>query len=178
MDYDSVREPKTLDKNRKSTKKKRCVTSHDAKMVDSEPPVYFSINNIPEPFRSADLRNYFSQFVEGRGFQCFHYRHRPEILREPDREPDPDQDRDPGPTAGSARETRTRCCVVAVHAGDADRFVRMYAGSHWVTSRGSWTRGRCVVRRVKVSPGAGQDLAGLKRPLQTHWGGADIEGLL
>ncbi|XP_066534125.1 G patch domain-containing protein 3 [Hoplias malabaricus] len=41
--------------------------------------VYLVVNNIPLEFRSADLRNYFSQFIEGGGFLCFHYRHRPEI---------------------------------------------------------------------------------------------------
>lgn len=40
--------------------------------------VYCIIGNIPFEYRSSDLRNYFSQFVESRGFDCFHFRHRPE----------------------------------------------------------------------------------------------------
>ncbi|XP_075965379.1 G patch domain-containing protein 3 [Anarhichas minor] len=53
-------------------------------MADSEAlsTVYLAISNIPVALRSADLRNYFSQFIESGGFQCFHYRHRPEVLRE------------------------------------------------------------------------------------------------
>uniref|UniRef100_A0A8C2XIS7 G patch domain containing 3 n=1 Tax=Cyclopterus lumpus TaxID=8103 RepID=A0A8C2XIS7_CYCLU len=55
-------------------------------MADSESVslVYLAISNIPVALRSADLRNYFSQFIESGGFQCFHYRHRPEVLREPE----------------------------------------------------------------------------------------------
>lgn len=52
-------------------------------MEDSgEEGVYLVVNNIPAEFRSADLRNYFSQFIESGGFLCFHYRHRPEVRRE------------------------------------------------------------------------------------------------
>ncbi|KAG7270906.1 hypothetical protein CRUP_000265 [Coryphaenoides rupestris] len=50
----------------------------------SRPPpaaVYVAVSNIPAQFRSADLRNFFSQFIESGGFRCFHYRHRPEVLR-------------------------------------------------------------------------------------------------
>jgi hypothetical protein len=43
--------------------------------------VYAIIGNIPANYHSSDLRNYFSQFVEGGGFDCFHFRHRPEIKR-------------------------------------------------------------------------------------------------
>ncbi|XP_049320898.1 G patch domain-containing protein 3 [Astyanax mexicanus] len=47
---------------------------------DSE---YYVVSNIPPGFRSADLRNYFSQFTESGGFRCFHYRHRPELRPSP-----------------------------------------------------------------------------------------------
>ncbi|XP_035693575.1 G patch domain-containing protein 3-like [Branchiostoma floridae] len=40
--------------------------------------VYGIVGNIPAHFHSADLRNYFSQFIESGGFDCFHFRHRPE----------------------------------------------------------------------------------------------------
>ena len=57
-------------------------------MADSEADVcYFAISNIPASFRSATLRNYFSQFIESGGFHCFHYRHRPEVLREAEEGP-------------------------------------------------------------------------------------------
>ncbi|XP_019634690.1 PREDICTED: G patch domain-containing protein 3-like [Branchiostoma belcheri] len=40
--------------------------------------VYGIVGNIPGHFHSADLRNFFSQFIESGGFDCFHFRHRPE----------------------------------------------------------------------------------------------------
>lgn len=139
-------------------------------MADSElnSLVYYAISNIPESFRSADLRNYFSQFIEGRGFQCFHYRHRPEVIREHNRPEIASREKSsPSPTdtennqetaigSASKRTTKSRCCVVAVHAKDADRFVRMYAGNHWISSKGNLLARRCVVKRVKVSIDKGQ----------------------
>ncbi|KAM3615004.1 uncharacterized protein V6R79_022044 [Siganus canaliculatus] len=136
-------------------------------MADSEdvPVVYFAISNIPAAFRSADLRNYFSQFIESGGFQCFHYRHRPEILRESEG-PDntmcgegeeegssrsSETDQTTGNTSEKKQAGKSCCCVVSVHNKDADRFVRMYAGQHWINSKGNWLARRCVIKRIKVS---------------------------
>lgn len=134
---------------------------------EAEILVYFAISHIPECFRSADLRNYFSQFIESGGFQCFHYRHRPEILREHNRaeiasgeegssSPTETED-DRVTTVGSAknRTMKSRCCVVAVLEKEADRFVRMYAGNHWISSKGNLLARRCVIKRVKVSDDKG-----------------------
>lgn len=48
--------------------------------AEEEAAVYLIVSGIPSALRSAQLRNYFSQFREERGcgFICFHYRHRPE----------------------------------------------------------------------------------------------------
>lgn len=139
-------------------------------MADSQDlsSVYFAVNNIPVAFRSADLRNYFSQFIESGGFQCFHYRHRPEVLRESERTentpcgdgeegsskpPETDQDT----TDGSVKKqtVKTCCCIVSVREKEADRLVRMYAGKHWINSKGNWLARRCVIKRVKVSDDKG-----------------------
>ncbi|XP_074539909.1 G patch domain-containing protein 3 [Halichoeres trimaculatus] len=136
-------------------------------MADAEAvtPVYFAICNIPAAFRSAQLRNYFCQFIESGGFHCFHYRHRPEVLRESEgssntecrdeeeggsKAPEIDQDTE---ETSKKKEQRgaTCCCVVSVHAKDSDRFVRMYSGNHWIDSKGNWLSKRCVIKRVKVS---------------------------
>ncbi|XP_066573771.1 G patch domain-containing protein 3 [Amia ocellicauda] len=133
--------------------------------------VYIAVSNIPAQFRSSDLRNYFSQFIEGGGFVCFHYRHRPEVLRAPgDTVPQRGQSREPpgcpqshdagGGSSGTEGSTErvappssqeTRCCVVAVRAGEADRLVKMYAGNQWVDADGSWLGSRCVIRKISVS---------------------------
>ncbi|XP_031608184.1 G patch domain-containing protein 3 [Oreochromis aureus] len=135
-------------------------------MADAEtaPSVYFAISNIPVAFRSADLRNYFSQFIESGGFHCFHYRHRPEVLREsgaPENSVSGDGSEPRSSSSESAELTkitaeskpavRSCCCIVSVRAKDAERFVRMYAGNHWIDAKGNWLARRCVIKRVKVS---------------------------
>ncbi|KAK5604829.1 hypothetical protein CRENBAI_008915 [Crenichthys baileyi] len=136
---------------------------------ETERPVYLAISNVPTAFHSADLRNYFSQFIESGGFHCFHYRHRPEVLRDPETsEPTVGED---GENASSAspepREStpsssvsktavKSCCCVVSVHAEHADRFIRMYAGNHWIDSKGNWLARRCVIRRIRVSHDNGE----------------------
>nr|XP_033809649.1 G patch domain-containing protein 3 [Geotrypetes seraphini] len=104
-----------------------------AKMAVPSEAVYCAVGNVPAGFRSAQLRNYFSQFTESDGFACFHYRHRPE--------------RRPGsPEAGGAC-----CCVVAVRPGRERQFFRMYAGRQWVDEKGNGLPSRCVILRVRVS---------------------------
>lgn len=132
--------------------------------AETEPPVYFAISNIPVAFRSADLRNYFSQFIEGGGFHCFHYRHRPEVLRvsgvpentvcgdgEEPRSTSPEPAEVTKTVSESKPVAKSCCCIVSVRAKDADRFVRMYAGNHWIDAKGNWLARRCVIKRVKVS---------------------------
>ncbi|XP_063167819.1 G patch domain-containing protein 3 isoform X2 [Candoia aspera] len=99
---------------------------------------YCLVSFIPAQLRSADLRSYFSQFIEAGGFLCFHYRHRPE------REELPDGPSRPG--------RRTCCCLVAVRPGWSLRLVQMYSGKRWIDSQGETLPGRCVVRRVRISP--------------------------
>eukprot|EP00794_Sanderia_malayensis_P013998 gene13998-15456_t len=45
---------------------------------DYLPYSYFYIGNIPIKYHSADLRSYFSQYIEKGAFKCFHFKHRPE----------------------------------------------------------------------------------------------------
>ncbi|XP_018541901.1 G patch domain-containing protein 3 [Lates calcarifer] len=137
-------------------------------MADSEgvAPVYFAISNIPVAFRSADLRNYFSQFIESGGFRCFHYRHRPGVLREsegPENAVCGDSEEKTGSSNCSGTDqvsnsssvkkqaVKSCCCIVSVHGTEADRFVRMYAGNHWIDSKGTWLARRCVIKKIKVT---------------------------
>uniref|UniRef100_H3ATH3 G-patch domain containing 3 n=1 Tax=Latimeria chalumnae TaxID=7897 RepID=H3ATH3_LATCH len=128
------------------------------------PIVYCVVSNIPASFRSADLRNYFSQFIESGGFACFHYRHRPELLQvgEVQKPCGTGQGGEkaagkPGPfPAGEAgglvdRTPRTRCCLATVQADRVERFMKMYSGTQWVDPDGNWLGSCCVIRRVRVS---------------------------
>uniref|UniRef100_A0A8D0EYR2 G-patch domain containing 3 n=1 Tax=Strix occidentalis caurina TaxID=311401 RepID=A0A8D0EYR2_STROC len=100
---------------------------------------YCLVSGIPAALRSAQLRAYFSQFVEAGGFLCFHYRHRPE--------------RPPAGDGEEAATPRTCSCLVAVQPGRARRFVRMYSGKRWVGPGGASLPGRCLICRVRLRPG-------------------------
>ncbi|NWR81589.1 GPTC3 protein, partial [Centropus unirufus] len=101
---------------------------------------YCLVSGIPASLRSAQLRAYFSQFVEAGGFLCFHYRHRPERPAAPGGDP------------------RTRCCPVAVRPGRARRLVRMYSGKRWAGPGGASLPGRCVIRRVRLGDATGMEM--------------------
>ncbi|XP_054148328.1 G patch domain-containing protein 3 [Melozone crissalis] len=104
---------------------------------------YCLVSGIPAALRSAQLRAYFSQFLEAGGFLCFHYRHRPE--------------RPPAAGGGGASAPRTCCCLVSVRPGRARRFVRMYSGKRWLGPDGAALPGRCLIRRVRLSAGTGPE---------------------
>ncbi|XP_025899200.1 G patch domain-containing protein 3 [Nothoprocta perdicaria] len=99
---------------------------------------YCLVSGIPAALRSAQLRHYFSQFIEAGGFLCFHYRHRPE-------------------RAAAAAAPGTCSCLVAVRPGHARRLVRMYSGRRWLGPGAARLPGRCRVRRVRLGPGAGPE---------------------
>uniref|UniRef100_A0A8C8R5F5 G-patch domain containing 3 n=1 Tax=Pelusios castaneus TaxID=367368 RepID=A0A8C8R5F5_9SAUR len=113
------------------------------------PVSYCLVSRIPAQLRSAQLRSYFSQFVEASGFLCFHYRHRPE------RSGPPGQDRGPA----------TCCCLVAVQSGQARRLIRMYSGKRWLDAQGEGLPGRCMIRRVRISPDTDMDIYKTKKEL-------------
>ncbi|NP_001074099.1 G patch domain-containing protein 3 [Danio rerio] len=126
-------------------------------MAASEEVTYFVVNNIPGRFRSADLRNYFSQFIESGGFACFHYRHRPELrVTSGACEAGECEARPAAPADG--KQWSSCCCVVSVRAQDSDRFIRMYSGNQWIDSSGNWLRNTCLIRRVRVSEQSDCDL--------------------
>ncbi|NXQ34887.1 GPTC3 protein, partial [Alaudala cheleensis] len=119
---------------------------------------YCLVSGIPAALRSAQLRAYFSQFLEAGGFLCFHYRHRPE--------------RPPAGGGGEASAPRTCSCLVSVRPGRARRFVRMYSGKRWVGPGGAALPGRCLIRRVRLSPGTGTGGGPGTTPGGTGWAGA------
>ncbi len=133
-------------------------------MAASKEVTFFVVNNIPAGFRSVELRNYFSQFIESKGFACFHYRHRPE-LRVQSAVNTGFSERaggSEGKAAGSC------CCVVSVRSRESDRFVKMYSENHWIDSKGNWLRRKCLIRRVRVSEQAGECAVKIKVPRHEH----------
>ena len=98
------------------------------------------VGNIPPELRSADLRAFFNEWVEGGRFCCFHYQHREDVVR-----------------SGAAGH---RCCLVRVKsAAAAAAFTRQYDGERWRKIRRTGSEHelacRCSVRlasRDDMSP--------------------------
>lgn len=96
---------------------------------DDIPDHYFIIGNIPSEFRSADLRAYFSQFTEKKGFKCFHYRHRPQIATVTT-----DGSQDPNVNSYC-------CCIVKVNPNMVDEFLHLYNNRPWELASGELVKG-------------------------------------
>ena len=103
---------------------------------------YAIINNIPLEYHSKDLRNYFSLFIETKGFVCFHYRHRPESVASVE-----------GTVVSGSAQTsgkRSCCCVVKVSDNRFAELLKMYNKKHWVDSGGEIIRQVCYIFRIKL----------------------------
>ncbi|CAN8016720.1 unnamed protein product [Ixodes persulcatus] len=121
-----------------------------SKSVTQKNVVYLIVNNIPKSYRSADLRNFFSEFIETSGFDCFHFRHRPEVRLKKGSEPSVTDD-----AADAATRTGTTCCCIArVEEDRVDQCLRMYDRKHWVGRDGQTLPTKCFIRRVRVGAAA------------------------
>jgi uncharacterized Fe-S cluster protein YjdI len=124
---------------------------------------FFLVGSVPESFRSANLRNYFSQLVEKNSFACFHYKHRPEHYRHKvgDTTLVPEGE-------GSRHGTVTsKCCVVAVRKRFQSDFLKTYHNKNWTGHDGDLLAGKVRITNLKIAPDilpdqAAKDEAGKK----------------
>ena len=89
---------------------------------------YCMISNIPSSYHSSDLRNFFSQFIESGKFECFHFRHRPEIKR-------PKECNIPNNLLNiNIKEnlTNTKCCITKIKKENFDELIKLYNRKHWI----------------------------------------------
>ncbi|XP_052247176.1 G patch domain-containing protein 3-like [Dreissena polymorpha] len=103
--------------------------------------LYAIINNIPPEYHSKDLRNYFSQFTESKGFDCFHFRNRPESVSSLD-----PKKSELLPPSGK----RSKCCVVKVHKHKFGEFLKMYNKKHWIGIDGEIMTQICYIFKIKM----------------------------
>lgn len=82
----------------------------------SESSVYAVVTNIPNSYHSADLRRFFSTLVEKSCFDCFHFRHRPEIKQEEN-----------PPNTSKKVGGETFCCVVKLPRKHLSNLITMYS---------------------------------------------------
>ncbi len=114
---------------------------------------FYLVGNIPESFRSANLRSYFSHFVEKKLFVCFHYRHRPELERPQEGTLTVGQEAavtSSAPDEGVRGKSSTRCCVVALRDEPGKDFVKMYRNKNWSLVDGSMLPGKVRISKLSV----------------------------
>jgi hypothetical protein len=112
---------------------------------DDDDDELLEVSNIPSELRSADLRAFFSEWVEGSKFRVFHYAHRPcggaDGSSAPDRKP-------------------ARCCLVKVRRSDGDALIARYSGQRWRRSTAAGDEvelaERCCVSRAQAAPPAAE----------------------
>jgi hypothetical protein len=119
------------------------------------------VGNIPSNFHSSDLRNYFSSFVESGKFDCFHFRHRPQVInisavipKEEPIEGETSSDSNTlDPKLDKASVKRTLCSLVRFSAENpCQAFTQKYHGKYWMDKEGNDLQGRCVIQKVKLTP--------------------------
>ena len=141
----------------------------------NNPTIYAIVGNIPGDYHSCDLRNYFSQFIETGGFECFHFRHRPEEKRLKNSHPQSDKakcsakSKDTGcfkvpigvPKTSSKNvssgsqswkaTSKTLCCIIKLKEDCLIRLLQMYHRKHWLDRNGDSIPPLCMISRIKIS---------------------------
>ncbi|CAI9724486.1 patch domain-containing 3-like [Octopus vulgaris] len=103
--------------------------------------IHAVVGNIPAKYHSKDLRNFFSSIVETDGFDCFHYRHRPEVKRLPQKQL---------PNNHDNKSLSSCCCVIRVpEARFEDLFD--YNERHWINEKGESMKSQCHIRKIRFS---------------------------
>lgn len=138
--------------------------------------IFFLVGNIPASFRSAKLRAFFSQHTEKNGFACFHYKHRPEHLKEKavGEEQLEGAEAAPSHSKGSGQGSVTsRCCVVAVKSQFGTDFLKTYHNKNWAHQDGTLLVGKVRISKLNVSHSTNNNEAGnamMIGLLITMWG--------
>ncbi|CAE1312660.1 G patch domain-containing protein 3 [Acanthosepion pharaonis] len=125
--------------------------------------LYAVVGNIPSRYHSSDLRNFFSRIIETDGFDCFHFRHRPEA-RETERNPEislnctQNNTQDWQETHGILKTKKkdpklsdTCCCVIRLSESQYKNLMQMYNCRHWITEKGECMRNVCHIKKIKLN---------------------------
>ena len=107
---------------------------------------YLMISNIPKTYHSSDLRNYFSQFIESGKFDCFHFRHRPEIRKTQCNKETIVH------TNYNEEAHSTTCSITKVKGIYIDELITLYNRKHWVDRSDESLSTLCCISIIKISP--------------------------
>jgi hypothetical protein len=110
---------------------------------------YVLVGNIPSKFHSVDLRSFFSQFIETEKFDCFHFRHRPEVLK---RKIDIENG-DNSELTNDFIKGKTTCCVVRLKKENVKGLLEIYDGENWTDKDGKLCAQKAVISRIIIKSG-------------------------
>jgi hypothetical protein len=117
------------------------------------------IFNIPESFGSADLRRFFTDFVESERFIFFHFKRRPESkLPNFDRKQFFKEQSSSSSLSTSEPKSKFNCCPVNLSPTDATSFIARYNKTHWTDEEGVDLDFKCFI---------------VKSFDESHWKGLD-----
>lgn len=111
---------------------------------------YVLVGNIPSRFHSVDIRSFFSQFIETGKFDCFHFRHRPEVLKRKIENGDNVKDATLETIKG-----KTTCCVVRLKEENLKELLQVYDGENWTDRHGKLCSQKAVISRITIKSSEG-----------------------
>jgi hypothetical protein len=120
---------------------------NDIVTTENKNYVYAVVNNIPSVYRSADLRRFFSTFVETGGFDCFHFRHRPELKSVKNNDSTSFNSEASSSKALPKNNTQTFCCIVRFLGNKFVECMRTYHQRNWQDSKGESMSSKCLISR-------------------------------
>ncbi|CAI5451992.1 unnamed protein product [Caenorhabditis angaria] len=124
--------------NRNKEILERFLNRKEKKSDTKEKSYYAILRNIPKELHSKNLRRFFSGFVENAKFQCFHYRHRPELQKEEN-------------NSEKKTKTNTCCCLISFKNSELrEEFIKEYNGKNWQNESDLEIPRKCFVDRLKV----------------------------
>lgn len=89
--------------------------------------IFILIENIDLDLHVADLRNYFSNFIESNGFICFHYRHRPHNSK------------------------KFNIALGQLKSDQFDSLIKLYNKKNWIDRKGFIRSTKCIITKIKLN---------------------------
>ncbi|XP_028396799.1 LOW QUALITY PROTEIN: G patch domain-containing protein 3-like [Dendronephthya gigantea] len=125
---------------------------------------YVLVGNIPSKFHSVDLRSFFSQFIESGKFDCFHFRHRPEVLKRKNENGDNFLD-----ATLESIKGKTTCCVVRLKEENLRELLQVYDGENWTDRHGKLGSQKAVISRITIKSSEGSsDIYKTRKETRNH----------
>lgn len=111
---------------------------------------YCLLNNIPDSFHTSDLRNFFSEYIDGEKFDMFHFRHRPQI--NPSVENDKLREVPGSSTFKTPVSKQKKCCCIVRFRDDLARnmFIKRYHSKLWMDKDGNDLPSKCIITKVSL----------------------------